>query len=73
MLPVVSTAGQYKILGKYGRVGGLDFTVGGTGLGIPAGIILNLLLPAAKEGGVGLMPYDIPEAVEEAKREEESK
>ena len=43
-------------------IGGSAFSISGIGLGIIAGILLNLLLPEKKEGGSGLIAHGVDEA-----------
>ena len=43
-------------------IGGSVFSISGIGLGIIAGILLNLLLPEKKEGGSGLIAHGVDEA-----------
>ena len=43
-------------------IGGSAFSISGIGLGIIAGILLNLLLPEKKEGGAGLIAHGVDDA-----------
>lgn len=42
-------------------IGGPDFSFSGIGLGIISGILLNLIMPEAKEPKPGLVAHSVPE------------
>src|SRR5699024_5050995 len=42
-------------------IGGRDFSFSGIGLGIISGILLNLIMPEAKEPKPGLVAHSVPE------------
>ena len=42
-------------------IGGPDFSFSGIGLGIIAGILLNLIMPESKEPKPGLVAHSVPE------------